>query len=119
MKTTTIYGSAARTATPTAVTAQAGRYNFLRVVLDLTALAATPGLTLTVDGLDPVSGKYYNLLTGASVVAVSTNVYEIGPGLPVTANVSASKPLPDTIRFTVTHVDADSATYSLSAMFMD
>jgi hypothetical protein len=119
MKTVTVYASAARTATPTAVTAASGRYNYLRVVLDMTALAATPGLTLTVDGLDPVSGKYFNLLTGASVTTVSTNVYEIGPGLTAAANAVTLKPLPDTVRFTVTHVDADSATYTLSAMFMD
>jgi hypothetical protein len=119
MKTTTVYASAARTATPTAATAQTGRYNYLRVVLDMTAVTATGTVTLTIDGLDPVSGKYVNLLTGAALSAVATTAFIIGPGMPVTANLSANAPLPDTLRFTCTHGNGVAMTYSLSAMFMD
>lgn len=118
----TVYASAARTATPTAVTLQSGRYNYLHLVIDVTAIAATPSVVCTVDGQDPVSGKYYNLLTSAALTesgAPYTRVLKIGPGLPVTANLSANDVLPDTIRVTMTHGDADSITYTVAANLYD
>jgi hypothetical protein len=119
MKTVQVYATGARTATPTAVTVNAGRYNWLRVVIDVTAVTATPSVVLTIDGYDPVSGKYYNLLTAAAVTATGTTELLVGPGLTIAANVVANKPLPDTIRFTMTHGDADSITYTLAAHLMD
>jgi hypothetical protein len=117
-KSTSVYASAARTATPTAVTVPVGRYKAMHLVIDVTASAATPSVVCTVDALDPVSGKYYNLLTSAALTesgAPYTRVLKIGPGLPVTANVSANDVLPSTIRVTMTHGDADSITYSVAA----
>lgn len=83
------------------------------VVLDVTAITATPLLTLTIQGKDVASGKYYTLLTGAVVGTVSTNTYVLFPGVTETANVDVAGPLPHTFRITVTHGDADSATYSV------
>ncbi len=117
-----VYASAARTATPTAVTVQVGRYNHLHLAIDVTAITSTPSVVCTIDGLDPVSGKYYNLLTSAALTESGvpyTRVLKIGPGLPVTANVSANDVLPDTIRITMTHGDSDSITYSVGANLYD
>lgn len=114
----TVYASAARTATPTVVTVPTGRYKALHLVCDVTAVTATPSVVCTIDALDPVSGKYYNLLTGAAMTdsgSPYTRVLKIGRGLPVTANVSANDVLPSTIRITMTHGDADSITYSVAA----
>lgn len=114
----TVYASAARTATPTAVTVPTGRYKSLHLVCDVTAIASTPSVVCTIDALDPVSGKYYNLLTSAALTESGspyTRVLKVGPGLPVTANVSANDVLPSTIRITMTHGDADSITYSVAA----
>lgn len=119
MKTVTVYASAARTATPTAVTLPAGRYNYLNLTIDATAVTATPSVVVTVDALDPVSGKYYNLLTSAAITAISTTVLRIGPTLTAVANLAANHALPDTIRVTMTHGDADSITYSVGAALMD
>lgn len=122
MKNTTVYLSAARTATPTAVTVAVGRYNFLRLVVDVTAAAATPSVVVTIDALSPLSGKYHNLLTSAALTESGVpyvRVLTIGPGLPVTNNVSANSVLPDTIRVTMTHGDSDSITYSVTAELMD
>lgn len=118
----TVYASAARTATPTAVTVQVGRYNYLHLACDVTAVTATPSVVVTIDGLDPVSGKYYNLLTSAALTdsgSPYTRMLKIGPGLPVTTNVSANDVLPDTIRITMTHGDSDSITYSVGANLYD
>lgn len=113
-----VYASAARTATPTAVTVPTGRFKSLHLVIDVTAVTSTPSVVCTIDGLDPVSGKYYNLLTSAALTESGvpfTRVLKIGPGLPVTANLSANDVLPSTIRVTMTHADADSITYSVAA----
>jgi hypothetical protein len=113
-----VYASAARTATPTAATVPVGHYSALHLVIDVTAAAATPSVVCTVDGYDPVSGKYYNLLTSAALTesgAPYTRVLKIGRGLPVTANLSANDVLPSTLRVTMTHADGDSITYSVAA----
>jgi hypothetical protein len=110
-----IYPSAARTATPTAVELNTSRCKALRVVIDVTAIVATPLLTVTIDGKDNLSGKYYNLLTSAVIGTAVTTVLTIALGATVAANLVASLPLDDVVRITVSHGDADSATYSVSA----
>lgn len=99
----TLYALAARTATPTAVTFNARHDTTLRLVLDATAIAATPSIVVTVDVLDVASGKWVNVLTSAAITTVSTNM--LGP---ITG-------LSGTVRVTVTHGDADSITYSVGA----
>jgi hypothetical protein len=114
--------SAARTATPAVVPLPTGRYRFLHLAIDVTAITATPSVVCTVDALDPVSGKYYNLLTSAALTESGvpyTRVLKIGPGLPVTANLSANDALPGTVRVTMTHGDADSITYSVGATLIN
>ncbi len=109
-----VYASAARTATPTAVTVPVGRYQFAHIVTDVTAKTSTPSVVMTVHGLDTVSGAYYLLLTSAAFDGTTeTRALTIGPGLPVTANVSVNNVLPSSIRVTMTHGDADSITYSV------
>jgi hypothetical protein len=72
----------------------------------------------TVDGYDPVSGKYYNLITSAALTdsgAPYTRVLRVGQGLTASANLTVLDVLPSTIRVTMTHGDADSITYSVAA----
>lgn len=114
-----VAGTALASAARTATTNSADLVNYngrgVVVVLDVTAFAATPTITLTVEGKDPVSGGYYTILSGAAinVAGTSRNVYVVYPGVTETANVDASHPLPRTFRITVTHGDADSVTYSV------
>jgi len=119
MSSKVVYASAARTATPTAFqTAVPRGCKGIRVVLDATAVTATPAVTTTIDALDSVSGKWVNLLTSAAVATVTTNPYTVALGATVAANVSASAPLGDQIRITCTHGDADSITYSVGLTFI-
>lgn len=86
----------------------------LHVVLDMTTVG-TGSVTLTIQGKDATSGKYYTLLAGAAVVTNSTNVYKVYPGLPATANVSANDLLPRTWRILVTANNANATTYTVGA----
>jgi hypothetical protein len=98
----TLLASAARTTT------QAGsdivNYNGLSaliVVLDVTS-AGTGSITLTIEGKDSASGKYYTILAGAAVTTNSTNRYRVGPTLAAAANSVAQDYLPRIFRINVT-----------------
>jgi hypothetical protein len=110
-----IYSSAARTATPTAIEVNTRRFKTMVVVLDATVHAVSAALTVALARKDNASGKYIDILTSASITTVSTNTIRIGLALPATANVSANEPLPNVVRVTVTHGNANSVTYTVSA----
>ena len=116
----TVYTSAARTATPTAVTVNTRRASGLYLVVDVTAAAATPSVVATIDGFDSLSGKFFNLLTSAAFdQTIATRVLKIGRGLTAAANLAVLDFLPDQVRITMTHGDADSITYTVSAHLLD
>ncbi len=107
--------SAAYTTTQTSADQTNQRCRGVVVVLDMTAVG-TGSVTLTIQGKDPVSGKYYTLLAGAAVTTNSTNVYRVYPGLAAAANATANDVLPKTWRVVVTANNANSATYSVGAI---
>lgn len=115
----TVYASAARTATPTAVVVNTRRAKALYLVVDATAVTATPSVTVTVDLYDSLSNSYTTLLTSAAISTVSRVVLKIGPGITAAANVAVLEYLPDQVRVTCTHGDADSITYSVAAHLLD
>lgn len=84
----------------------------VKVVLDMTTVG-TGSVTLTIQGKDKQSGKYYSLLAGAAVITNSTNVYTVYPSAVVTANVSANDALPEIWRWLVTANNVNPATYTV------
>ncbi len=113
----TVLASAARTTTQTQADQTNYNHRGIVAVLDMTTVG-TGSVTLEIDGKDPVSGKYYAILTGAAVTTNVTNTYTIYPGNTVATNVSASTVLPRTWRIKVTANNANSATYSVGAMLI-
>lgn len=77
--------------------------------------AIAPALTVTIQGKDPQSGKYYTLLASAAITTVSTTVLKVYPGLAAAANASVSDVLPQKWRVSVAAGDSDMATYSIAA----
>lgn len=90
-----------------------GAFRGIKVVLDATAVVGVGSFTLTIQGKDAASGKYFTLLAGAAVSTVSTNVYTVYPGLPATANVSANDVLPKTFRVIATYNSGTSLTFTV------
>ena len=88
--------------------------SLVTVVLDMTTVG-TGSVTLSIQGKDPASGKYYTLLSGAAVTTNSTNVYAVYPGAPATANVSANAVLPKTWRVQVVAGNANATSYTVGA----
>lgn len=65
------------------------------VIVDITAVGGTtPNLTVTIEGKDPVSGKYFTLLASAALGAIGTTVLTVYPGLAAAANLVANAVLP-------------------------
>lgn len=51
-------------------------------------------LVVTIQGKDPISGEYYDLLVDAAVASVAASQLKVYPGITVAANVSVSDVLP-------------------------
>lgn len=127
----TLLASAARTAL--ASSADQVNYNGrgIMVVVNVTAEAGTTTLTLTIQGKDPVSSNYFDLIAGVVVYNAATDTPTVTravlvyPGALVAdaigagnANLISAKALaiPRTWRVTVTPSDASSQTYSVGGV---
>lgn len=111
-----LYESAARVGTPTAVVQSSLRGerggHFIIVV---SAITATPSIVPTIEAYNDITDTWYVLLTGAAITATGTTILKVYPGITAVANASSSDILPQTWRVLMTHGDADSATYTVSA----
>lgn len=108
----TLLASASRTTTQTSADLSNLSGNKLVVVLDMTTVG-TGSVTVTINGKDPASGKYYLLLSGAAITTNSTNRYVVGAAAATTANVSVNDLVPSTFQIVVTANNANAATYSV------
>lgn len=113
----TVFASAARTATENSTTI-ISPYTGCNVVIDMTAVTATGDVTFKLEGLDPLSGKYYTIIESASITTVSTVVLSVFGGVTEVANVSVSSGLPQNLRVVATHLNAVSMTYSVGINYL-
>lgn len=114
----TVYSSAARTATPTKEDFRNLLGRGLIVVIDVTATSATPSVVFTIQGKDPASGKYYDILASAAITATGTTVLRVSVDLTAAANLIAKDLVPATFAIRAVHGDADSITYSVGAILV-
>jgi len=116
----TVLPSLARTATPTIETwtIEHGSATGCIVIIDATAIAATPSVVFTLLGVDPVSLKTWVILASAAVTAVSTTILRVSPQLTAAANLIAKDVMPDSFTMTAEHGDADSITYSVGIQLL-
>lgn len=119
----TVLASAARTSTTNSSDQTNHNGRGLQIVLSVTAASGAGGLTLDIQGKDSISGSYYKLTTSPTgVTATGLKIYNIYPGESaaasgdITARTSAT--VPRTWRVAVTHGDASSYTYSISAVIL-
>ena len=112
----TLLASAARTTTQTVEITN--KHSGAHIIIDATVDPATASVTPTIDGFDPASGKWYNILTGAAVTAVGTTVLTIHPWITASANVKANDFLPEVFRVVMTVADTDSLTYSIGINYI-
>jgi hypothetical protein len=114
-----LLASTPRTASPTAVEFSKGRAERLMMVVNVTAITATPQITVRIDFWDDASGTWSTLLTSVAITTVVKTILRVGPGNTNTANVAVNEALPDRLRVDITHLDADSITYSVGVHLID
>lgn len=109
----TLLASAARTTTQTS--ADLLNYNGMSAIqVFLNVTVSAPGdITLKIQGKDPASAAYYDILVGANVTATGFYRYKVSPIIPSVANLIAQDHLPKTFRIVVTANTAGSMTYSV------
>lgn len=91
--------AAARTATVVTPDQTNNNGRGCHLIVDVTAASGTsPTLTVSIEGKDPASGKYYTILSSAAIAAIGTYVLRVYPGETVAANAAASDVLPRTWR---------------------
>ena len=114
-ETVTLFVSAARTVTANGADQINRRHRGVVVTIDATAASATPSVVFTIQGKDPVSGKYRTILDSAAVTGIGTTTLRVYPGIVAAANTAANDVLANEWRIIATHADADSITYSVGA----
>lgn len=70
--------------------------------------------TVTISGVDPISGKTWTILAGAAMTTVSTQLLQVHPAMTAAANAVANALLPATVRITITHTTDDSITRTVA-----
>lgn len=113
-----VYPLLARTATPAVVPLEVKDFSGIILSIDVTAIAATPLLTVSIFGVDRISTKKYLILASAVISTVSTVVMEVSPGSDEAANLTENAYLPYDIQIEASHGDADSITYRVSAVLL-
>lgn len=114
----TVLPSAARTVTTNSADFTNYNNTGLHLVINVSAITATPSITPTIQGKDPISGTYYTVLTGLPITTTGINIIKVYPGISAVVNASASDILPRTWRLNMAHADADSITYSVAGVLI-
>ncbi len=111
----TVYPSAARVATPTAVELDMSTARSLILVIDVTADPALASVVFNIDGVDTLSGTAWTILDSTAVDGTGTTILRISPEMTASAGSKARDVVPAVVRVTPVHADADSITYSVAA----
>ncbi len=95
----------------------------LIVVLDITAKAGTVGIIVTIEGVDPVSGKHWTILASASQTGTGTVILRVSPNITASANLIAQDIVPPNLNIKVADSGAgggaNTATYTIAAYLCD
>lgn len=86
------------------------------IVILTTSAIGTGSITLSIQGIEPVSNYVWTILSGTAVTTNTTNMYQIYPGIPVVANSTASAILPRSWQVVITANNANAASYAVYGM---
>lgn len=111
----TLLASAARTATVDTADETNQSAQGVMVLINVSAVVGVASITVKLQGKDPVSGAYVDLLTSAAITTAGLRRLSLHPALTEAANTKVADILPRTFRVRVEHANADSITYSVAA----
>lgn len=107
--------SAAYTATATSADLINPSYRGVHVLINVSAYTSG-NFTPKIQGKDPVSGNYYDILVGAAISSApaAVVVLKVYPGITAASNVAVSDIIPQTWRITMVGAATPVATFSVS-----
>jgi hypothetical protein len=86
------------------------------IVILTTSAIGTGSVTLSIQGIEPVSNYVWTILAGTAVTTNTTVIYKVYPGLTASANSVASDILPRSWQVLVTANNANAASYAVYGM---
>jgi hypothetical protein len=92
--------------------------NGVKLVVDITAISGSATLTVTIQGYDQVSGKFYTILTSAALAATATTVLTVYPSIAAAANTAANDVLPTSWRVQAVVAVAGTVTATIGAALL-
>lgn len=114
-----ILPSAARSAAEVVSTDQTNSgWRGAHIIVNVSAFSSGT-YTLYVQGKDPVSGTYYNILVGSALAATGISIYKIYPGISTVANGSAADILPRIWRVRFVGAATPTMTFSVGAVMQN
>lgn len=91
----------------------------VKIVVDITSVAGGATLTVRIQGKDPVSGKYFTMLTSTALGAAATTVLTIFPGATAAANVTVNDRMPRTWRISYDIGTATTIAATIGGILLD
>lgn len=119
--TTALITHTAASAGVTGASQGAGSAKGVLVYIDIDTITGTsPTLTVTIQGVSPVSGEVHTVLASSALTAAGLTVLKVYPGLTASANLAANDILPSTWRIiSAIGGTSPSVTATISASLID
>lgn len=111
----TVLASAVQTTTPVVTADQTNLYyRGGHVIINVSAFTAGT-YTPTIQGKNPITGAYYDILVGPAIGSTGVTVLKVYPGIATLANGAASDTLPKVWRVSLAGAAGQSMTLSIAA----
>ena len=110
-----LLASAARTVTTNSTTQTNRNWRGVHITINVTAHGGGLGIVPHIQGNDPITGTFYDILIGTTIAATGFIVIKAYPGIAPVAGGAASDLLPYNWRFQMEALDATSHTYQVTA----
>lgn len=116
VQTKTLFASAARTATPTAVEFGVDLLRdveLIEVCIVTSAAGTTPSTVPTIEVYNELSASWQTVVTGAAITATGNVILRYGEEVAIVTNLAAQGIVAPRMRLSMTHGNATSHTYSV------
>lgn len=110
-----LLASAARTVTTNSTTQTNRNWRGVHITINVTVHGGGLGIVPHIQGNDPITGNFYDLLIGTTIAATGFVVIKVYPGIGQIVGGAASDFLPYNWRFQMEALDATSHTYQVTA----
>jgi len=110
-----LLASASRTVTTNSTVQTNRNWKGLHLTINVTVHGGGLGIDPRIQGQDPITGVFYDILVGTTIAATGFIVLKVYPGIGAIAGGAASDFLPYNWRFQMTALDGTAHAYQVTA----